>query len=83
MEEFDPAFLLAQTGELPNRLARRKIRAWVTSSWLAELVQLFGGAIDSNSELDDMLGQLERFSDRWDFRRMARERGALPDDEQR
>lgn len=44
---------------------------------------MFGGTIDSKSGLDDLLSRLEIFSDRWDFRRMARERGALTDDEQR
>lgn len=81
MSDFDPRFLLPSEDKTASIQAiKRKIRAWITSSWLADLVELFGGTINAAGNLDDLLQNLETFSDVWDFRRMARQAGATPDD---
>lgn len=82
VEHFDPTFLLpTQLGVPPAIAIRAKIRAWVTSPWLVDLVAMFDGTMTSQKGLDDLLRDLYIFSDRWDFRRMARERGVPADDE--
>jgi len=82
MDYFDPAFRI--TSPIDDSLIttiRSKIRAWITSNWLADLVTLFDGRISLQGHpLDAALERLEIFSDRWDFRRIARERGAAADD---
>lgn len=80
-EHFDPTFLLPAQPEVASaRAIRAKIRAWVTSPWLVDLVTMFNGKMSSQSRLDDLLRDLQIFSDRWDFRRMAREQGVPSDD---
>lgn len=82
MNDFDPTFRLDNPSDSVKTI-RAKISAWMTSPWLADLVELYEGHIPREGILDDMLANLEVFSDRWDFRRIARERGAQTDDEQR
>jgi hypothetical protein len=53
----------------------------VTSPWLADLVEIFGGSIAPRDVLDVLLAKLEAFSDRWNFRRMAVQGGVQPDEE--
>jgi len=82
VEHFDPTFLPPeQLGVAPVTAIREKIRAWVTSPWLIDLVEMFDGTINFQEGLDDLLRDLHIFSDRWDFRRMARKRGVPADDE--
>lgn len=81
MNYFDPTFAMPSE-QVDKSLAvtiRAKIRAWITSKWFVDLVHMFGGDVDYG-DLDRNLQQLEAFSDRWDFRRIARERGASTDD---
>lgn len=81
MSNFDPTFLLSrQTDASSVAIIRAKIAAWVTSSYFLDLLALFGANVPAQDNIDEMLEHLEKFSDRWDFRRMARERGAAADD---
>jgi hypothetical protein len=57
-----------------------KIRDWVTSRWLVDLVSMYGGDISYDGSTGEILDHLEAFSEIWDFRRIARERGAATDD---
>jgi len=84
MNYFDPTFHITKPIDqsLVNTI-RSKIRAWVESMWLADLLALFDGNISLQGSLDEVLERLETFSDRWDFRRIARERGVPTDDELR
>jgi len=84
MNYFDPAFQIPKSIDKPLvNIIRSKIQAWITSAWLKDLLVLFGGDIELQGSLDESLERLEIFSDRWDFRRIARERGAPADDELR
>jgi hypothetical protein len=81
MTEFDPVFRLdARTGPTAVPLVRAKLHAWIDSPWLRDLVEISGGGVHFEGSLDDIVAELETFSDRWDFRRIARERGAASDD---
>lgn len=84
MNYFDPTFRITEPidGSSVSTI-RLKIRAWVTSPYFTDLVALYNGRIASQGPLDAILEYLETFSDRWDFRRIARERGAPTDDELR
>jgi hypothetical protein len=84
MNSLDPAFLIDGPIDesLPDRV-RTKIWKWITSTWFTDLVALYGGDIAPDRDLNQTLEYLEQFSDRWDFRRMARERGAPTDDQVR
>ncbi|HEV2172561.1 MAG TPA: hypothetical protein VGR71_03290, partial [Nitrospira sp.] len=78
---YDPTFQI----DLPIDVAlataiRAKIRAWITSRWLTDLISVFGGQTPLRGSTDEILGVLETFSERWDYRRIARERGAATDD---
>jgi hypothetical protein len=78
---FDPAFLISkEMGDSTVDEIRSKIQAWITSSWLRDLIRVFDGTTALDGTLDETLERLEAFSERWDFRRIARERGALADD---
>jgi hypothetical protein len=84
MEYFDPSFRI--DGLIDKSLittVRAKIRAWITSPWLTDLVTMFDGEKTFQGNLDEFLEALELFSDRWDFRRIARERGLLSDEKLR
>ena len=70
------------TGSAAIATTKAKIRAWIESPWLRDLVELFGGGVSFDGTAGPTLAALEAFSDRWDFRRMARERGAASDDQQ-
>jgi len=84
MDHFDPAFRMPERIDAsPVKTVRSKIRSWITSSWMSDLVVMFGGAVPSADNLDESLERLETFSARWDFRRMARDRGAPTDDQLR
>jgi len=67
---------------IPARVAviRALIKDWINSPWFIDLLNLYEGNITLEGRLDNDLAQLEEFSDRWDFRRIARERGAATDD---
>lgn len=80
IQDFDPKFLLPPEPVSPVKTIREKIRAWVMSPWFVDLVEMFGGSISLQEPLDVLIKNLETFSDRWDFRRMARERGMPADD---
>jgi len=84
IEQFDPAFhiVLQSDGSLA-KVIRTKIKAWITSPWFVDLLELFDGHIALQGRLEEVLERLEIFSDRWDFRRMARERGVPTDDKLR
>ncbi len=82
MDHFDSTFLI-DNSDSPVKAIRVKIYAWVTSPWLTDLVALWGGRISLESSLDELLAYLDAFSDRWDFRRIAREQGASTDDQLR
>jgi hypothetical protein len=84
MANLDPAFDISEPiDKLSVKEIKGKIRAWVTSNWLADLVTLFDGEISPEGSLDEVLAQLEAFSEKWDYRRIARERGAQADDQLR
>jgi len=80
--DFDPAFHVPfqDTGRSAITAIRRKIRAWVRSAPLRDLLEMFEADIPMERALDEVLERLELFSDRWDFRRIAREQGVAPDD---
>lgn len=79
--DFDPSFRLdAPSDDRAVRQVRTKIAAWIACDAFYDLLALYGGKIDDSKDLDETLALLERFSDRWDFRRMAAERGAQADD---
>lgn len=59
---------------------QNKIRAWITSSAFLDLLELYRARIPLGGVLTDVLERLEAFSEQWDFRRMARERGTPADD---
>jgi hypothetical protein len=81
MNLFDPAFLITSPQDEPTaKTIRSKIQAWITSSWFGDLVGMFSGSIVLDGSLDETLERLEAFSERWDYRRIARERGAPTDD---
>lgn len=83
-EHFDIAFLpRTQRGLSLVQAIREKIHAWVTSPYLIDLTKMFDADINFGQELRDLLSDLEQFSARWDFRRMARERGVPTDDKMR
>lgn len=69
-------------GEVATRAVREQIQAWIDSPSFRDLLVLYGQDPDVllRGSLNHVLEQLETFSDRWDFRRMARERGAASDD---
>jgi hypothetical protein len=70
---FDPAFLISTSPGVPTVDAiRSKIQAWIGSSWFRELVRMFDEDIELDGGLDLTLERLEAFSERWDFRRVAR-----------
>ena len=80
-KRFDPAFLLrTQKGFSLVQIIREKIHAWTTSPYLIDLTTMFDADINFGQDLCGLLSDLEQFSDRWDFRRMARERGVSTDD---
>jgi hypothetical protein len=56
------------------RRLRDQLDGWTSSPALFELVSLFEEEVPASAGLSDRLEWLERFSERWDFRRMARER---------
>ena len=81
--DFDPLFSTdTAVGANAVPITQAKIRAWVRSPWLRDLVEVFGGGVSFDAPTAQLLAALEAFSDRWDFRRMARERGAASDDRQ-
>lgn len=82
MNYFDPTFGMDNSGQRLAKAIRLKIEAWVKSPWFVGLVQLYDGQIP-DGPLDEALLHLERFSDKWDFRRIAREQGAATDDNQK
>jgi len=59
---------------------RSQIKNWIGSNAFADLLRLYERDLELSGRLDADLEQLEQFSDRWDFRRIARERGAATDD---
>lgn len=78
---YDPTFQMKPPIDASSAgVIRAKIRAWVTSRWLTDLISLFGGDTPGNGSTEQILEELEAFSDRWDFRRIARERGVAADD---
>src|SRR5262249_47043159 len=77
---FDPAFHIT-THDSSVTTIRSKIHGWITSPWLAELVAMWDGHIPAGETLNATLDYLESFSDKWDFRRIAREQGAGTDDQ--
>lgn len=82
MNEFDPAFYISDSGvESVADTIRSKILAWITSRWLADLLVVFDGPPVTTGSLEDILERLETFSEKWDFRRLARDRGAPTDDQ--
>lgn len=80
--DFDPLFTTTATGREAVPVTHAKIRAWVQCPSLRDLVDIFGGGVAFDGPTAQVLSSLEAFSDRWDFRRMARERGAASDDRQ-
>ena len=56
----------------------RQIQAWCTHPALAELVEMFGGAIPPGLCLSDRLAFLDEFSGVWDYRGRARADSAGP-----
>jgi hypothetical protein len=82
--KYDPTFQIEPSIDVALAMAiRAKIRAWITSRWLADLISQFGGQTPLRGSTDEILVGLEAFSERWDFRRIARERGAVTDDASR
>lgn len=82
MPTFDPRFIVPVGKEEDRiRLLRDKIHEWIRSAELQKLLDLFEFDTDMPEDLDEALDLLEMFSNRWDFRRMARERGAATDDQ--
>lgn len=78
---FDPSFQLTPNVRGDSvKVVREKIRAWIASQWFVELLNLFGCKIELHGKMEDVLHQLEDFSRRWDYRRIARERGMPADD---
>lgn len=59
---------------------KSEIRSWISSSPFLDLLAMYHAQIDVNEELNTLLPKLEEFSNRWDFRRMAREQGVAADD---
>jgi len=62
MNAFDPTFRLDNTSD-SVRTIRAKIAAWMTSPWLADLVELYEGDISQTGTLDNALVNLEAFSE--------------------
>ncbi len=80
---FDPTFALKDGTESASLTIRRKIEAWIGSVWFRDLLDLFHANIVLEDALDGVLKRLDAFSDRWDFRRAAREQGVPADDARR
>ncbi len=81
MEDFDPTFTIpADVGSTASQVVKRKIDAWISSEWFVDLIHMFGGVVTDQGTLREKLETLEVFSERWDFRRQARERGVATDD---
>jgi hypothetical protein len=84
MNYFDPAFHVHSPIEGSSaNIVRAQIHAWITSTPFIDLLELFEEHIVLQVGLDETLRRLEAFSDRWDFRRIARENGAATDDKMR
>jgi hypothetical protein len=81
MSVFDPAFHLTEpVGPSAIGKVREKIHSWITCEAFRDLLELFVADVDLQGPLDEVLQGLEVFSNRWDFRRIAREQGLPADD---
>ena len=68
------------TGPTHASTVRSQIKDWIASTWFTDLLKLYESDIELDGRLDIDLERLEKFSERWDFRRIAREQGAATDD---
>lgn len=74
MSVVPPLWLCPPPGPHRRETVRSQLDDWTSSTALAELVEMFDGSLPRANSLTDRLAWLEEFSDRWDFRRLARER---------
>lgn len=81
MKPFDSTFYIGELQGVPAvQDVRSKIHAWMLSEPLAELLEMFSADVSLDGNVDEVVNRLEKFSECWDFRRIARERGVPADD---
>jgi hypothetical protein len=81
MNTVDSSFVVnAPSRSEAIRTVKTQIRAWIGSPPFLDLLSIYSGNPEIEGDLNGALVRLEQFSDRWDFRRIAREQGAATDD---